>query len=84
MLLPAFHSYVARVAPKESLASYFGFSNLAMAVGGSLSNLLGGILYNVFTQNHVTGLFWIGLSMLAFLPAAGAMVYQGIGKNSSI
>ncbi|WP_028776032.1 MFS transporter [Shimazuella kribbensis] len=73
MLLPAFQSYVAHIAPKESLAAYFGFSNMAMAIGGSLGNLFGGMLHDYFVRLHKPEFFWILLSVLTIAPIAGAV-----------
>jgi DHA1 family multidrug resistance protein-like MFS transporter len=73
MLLPAFQSYVASIAPKESLAAYFGFSNMAMAIGGSLGNLLGGMLQDYFQSIHRPELFWMVLSLTTIPPIIGAI-----------
>jgi MFS transporter, DHA1 family, multidrug resistance protein len=73
MLLPAFQSYVAHIAPQESLAAYFGFSNMAMAIGGSLGNLFGGMLHDYFVRVHKPQLFWILLCVLTIPPIVGAV-----------
>jgi DHA1 family multidrug resistance protein-like MFS transporter len=71
VLLPFFQDYVAYIAPKESLAAYFGFSNMAMAVGGSLGNLLGGVLYDLFIEISKPQWFWLLLSIICILPILG-------------
>lgn len=68
VLLPVFQSYVAKIAPKESLGAYFGFSNMAMALGGSLGNLAGGFLYDFFVKIHSPDKFWLALSLFTLLP----------------
>ncbi|WP_129480072.1 MFS transporter [Fictibacillus sp. S7] len=68
IFLPVFQSYVAKIAPKESLGAYFGFSNMAMALGGSLGNLAGGLLYDFFVETHSTDKFWLALSLFILLP----------------
>jgi MFS transporter, DHA1 family, multidrug resistance protein len=73
MLLPSFQSYVANIAPKESLAAYFGFSNMAMAIGGSLGNLLGGMLNDYFADLNQPQYFWLTLSLLTVFPIIGAL-----------
>jgi MFS transporter, DHA1 family, multidrug resistance protein len=67
-LLPLFQSYIAYNSPKESLAAYFGFSNLAMAIGGSLGNLIGGMIYDYFVQIGQPEKFWIVIGILNLLP----------------
>jgi len=71
VLLPSFQDYVAYIAPKESLAAYFGFSNMAMAIGGSLGNLLGGVLYDLFIEISKPQWFWLLLSIICILPIIG-------------
>lgn len=73
MLLPSFQSYVANIAPKESLAAYFGFSNMAMAIGGSLGNFLGGVLHDFFVDINQPQTFWLTLSILTLFPIMGAV-----------
>ncbi|MBK0295876.1 MFS transporter [Priestia megaterium] len=86
LLLPFFQDYVAEIAPKESLAAYFGFSNMAMGIGGSLGNLLGGVLYDLLKPEW----FWIILSMICILPIIGVTRLKHtnskriINKNVSI
>lgn len=81
LLLPFFQDYVADIAPKESLAAYFGFSNMAMAVGGALGNLLGGILYDVFMEVSKPQWFWLLLSLICILPIIGVTKLEPTGPK---
>ncbi len=81
MLLPSFQSYVASIAPKESLAAYFGFSNMAMAIGGSLGNLVGGVLQDYFVAIHKPAFFWILLCILTIPPIVGALRLKHIQQK---
>jgi DHA1 family multidrug resistance protein-like MFS transporter len=81
-LLPSFNSYVAYTATPNSVGMYFGFSNIAMAVGGALGNLLGGIFYDFFLKINLTGLFWISLSLLCLLPFLTLYHYTNIKNNN--
>ncbi|MFD3445927.1 MFS transporter [Microbacteriaceae bacterium 4G12] len=64
MLFPTLNYYIANMAPSTSLGAYFGFSNMSMAIGGSIGNLLGGMLYDLFTDLHHPELFWGTLAIL--------------------
>lgn len=82
MFLPTFQSYVANIAPKGSLAAYFGFSNMAMAIGGSLGNLLGGVLNDYFIDIKQPQHFWFILSFLTLLPIIGALRLKHIQQKT--
>ncbi|MFC0273641.1 MFS transporter [Metabacillus herbersteinensis] len=82
VLFPFFQDYVADIAPKESLATYFGFSNMAMAVGGSLGNLLGGVLYDLFIEISKPQWFWLLLSIISILPIIGVTRLNHISSKS--
>ncbi|WP_050182232.1 MFS transporter [Domibacillus robiginosus] len=77
LLLPFFQNYIADIAPKESLAGYFGFSNLAAGIGGSLGNLLGGVLYDWLKPEW----FWLLLSLICALPIIGIVRLKQINPK---
>ncbi|HET7770369.1 MAG TPA: MFS transporter [Chloroflexota bacterium] len=59
------------LAPPNQLAAYFGVSFLALAIGGSTGNYLGGWLYDLSITTGATTLPW--LSFAAFGLLAGAI-----------
>jgi DHA1 family multidrug resistance protein-like MFS transporter len=83
-LLPSFNSYVAYTATPNSVGMYFGFSNIAMAVGGALGNFLGGIFYEFFMKINLTGLFWFFLSLLCLVSFLTLHFYTNIKNNNHI
>jgi MFS transporter, DHA1 family, multidrug resistance protein len=50
---------IAGMAQPDERGSYFGVSALALAIGGSLGNLLGSALYGVSTSNDTPALPWL-------------------------
>ena len=80
---PAKDVVVAALAPAGSLAAFFGVAFLALAVGGSTGNYLGGWLYDVATLTGWHSLPWlifasfgvlVALGLLRFARSAGASV----------
>jgi MFS transporter, DHA1 family, multidrug resistance protein len=84
MLLPSFQTYVASIAPKESVAAYFGFSNMAMAIGGSLGNLVGGMLQDYFVAIQRPAFFWILLCILTIPPIIGALILKHMQQSGPV
>lgn len=44
---PLMSKEIADIAPQAAIASYYGFNGLALAFGGLLGNLVGGLLYDL-------------------------------------
>ncbi len=56
---PTLQAYVSQLAPASNLGSYFGFSSLAIAVGGGLSNYAGGALFDLSVGTQQPALPWV-------------------------
>ncbi|CAA9261306.1 MAG: hypothetical protein AVDCRST_MAG77-2688 [uncultured Chloroflexi bacterium] len=61
----------AALAPPHALAAYFGISYLALAVGGSAGNYLGGWLFDISTATGLYALPWIGFALFGVAMAGG-------------
>ena len=62
------------LAPPEQLAAYFGISFLALAVGGSAGNYLGGWLYDLAVETGASAVPW--LSFVLFGVLAGGLTFR--------
>lgn len=67
LMQPTFHSYIVTQATATTLGIYLGFSNLAMAVGGALGNIVGGGLYDYFNQHGSSYVYWGILATSSFI-----------------
>jgi len=72
---PAKDVVIASLAPAGSLAAFFGVSFLALAVGGSIGNYLGGWLYDVATLTGRLGLPWLTFACFGALTALGLLQF---------
>ncbi|EZH65117.1 hypothetical protein DH09_15835 [Bacillaceae bacterium JMAK1] len=68
LIQPTFYSYTVSQAPTERFALYIGFSNLAMAIGGALGNIIGGSLYEWLNSLQLLSIYWVIFAIFAFLP----------------
>lgn len=64
---------VSDYATEATLASYFGFSSLAMGFGGVFGNFLGGFLYDLGKQTGLTGLCWYFFGLLGVVVMMAVM-----------
>ena len=67
---------VSDYATESTLASYFGFSSLAMGFGGVFGSFLGGFLYDLGRQNNLPGLCWWFFGMLGVFVMVGVLVFR--------
>lgn len=67
---------VSDYATEATLASYFGFSSLAMGFGGVFGSFLGGFLYDLGLQNNLPGLCWWFFGCLGVGVMVGVAVFQ--------
>jgi len=72
---PAKDVVIASLAPAGSLAAFFGVSFLALAVGGSIGNYLGGWLYDVATLTGRHDLPWLTFACFGALTALGLLLF---------
>jgi DHA1 family multidrug resistance protein-like MFS transporter len=71
---PSQQTVTAGLANPSALGSYFGFNSLALAIGGGLGNLSGGLLYDAGKQLAFPQLAWIVFLAVGLLSAIGMTV----------
>jgi len=59
LVQPTQQTVIASLADPAALGSYFGFSSLALALGGGLGNFSGGLLYGLGQQYAIPALPWL-------------------------
>ncbi|WP_170289627.1 MDR family MFS transporter [Cytobacillus depressus] len=74
---PTSYEYTSEIAPPQFSASYFGFSLLAMAIGGSLSQGAGGWMYE-----HMPHVNWIICTLAGLISAIGIQWLQWILRKN--
>jgi DHA1 family multidrug resistance protein-like MFS transporter len=62
---------IAGMAQPEARGSYFGISAIALAVGGSLGNLIGSALYGASTTNDMPAVPWLVIGGVGALSTVG-------------
>jgi MFS transporter, DHA1 family, multidrug resistance protein len=62
---------IAGMAQPEARGSYFGMSAIALAVGGSLGNLIGSALYGASTTNGMPAVPWLIIGGVGAISTAG-------------
>lgn len=80
LLVPSYQTLTIRSAPIKLVASYLGFSSLAMAIGGISGNIIGGALLDYFIFANQQELFWIMLFVLSIIPLIVLSVMNKKGK----
>jgi DHA1 family multidrug resistance protein-like MFS transporter len=73
---PMAYTITANYATDETMASYFGFSSLALAVGGILGNLLGGWLFDLGNQIGLAALCWYIFGLIGLGLVIGIFWFQ--------
>jgi MFS transporter, DHA1 family, multidrug resistance protein len=68
---PSQQTVTAGLANPAALGSYFGVSSLALAIGGGLGNLSGGMLYDLGKQLAFPELPWLVFLAVGLASAAG-------------
>jgi DHA1 family multidrug resistance protein-like MFS transporter len=74
---PSQQTVTAEYANPIALGSYFGVSGLALAVGGGLGNLSGGLLYDVGKSLSFPALPWLVFLVVGLASAVGLTVVAG-------
>ncbi len=70
---PMSQTITVQYASETTMASYFGFSSLALAFGGVIGNLSGGWLFDVGNQTGMTWLCWAVFGIVGLITAAGVL-----------
>ncbi len=71
VVAPTQQTVTATLANPKAFGSYFGVSALALAFGGSLGNLLGGILYETGKNAGMPELPWLTFGAVGVVAALG-------------
>lgn len=71
---PSQQSVTAALADPRALGSYFGVNALALAVGGGLGNLSGGLLVDLANALQAPALPWIAFAYIGLASAIGLMI----------
>lgn len=71
---PSQQSVTAALADPRALGSYFGVNALALAVGGGLGNLSGGLLVDLANALQAPALPWITFAYIGLASAIGLMI----------
>ncbi len=80
LVQPTQQTVTAQLADPQALGSYFGFSALALAFGGGLSNYLGGWLYDVELHWQLHALPWLVFWGIGLSAAAGLAVLDRVQR----
>jgi MFS transporter, DHA1 family, multidrug resistance protein len=73
----------SQFAPPDQLAAYFGVSFLALAIGGSAGNYLGGYLYDLAITTNATTLPWLLFASFGLLAAAVTLASTGVRRGKA-
>lgn len=76
MVEPMTYTITLQYATPDTMASYFGFSSLALAVGGVIGNSAGGWLFDLGNNNGWQGLCWLVLGGVGLLVIVGVILFQ--------
>lgn len=74
---PMAYSVTLQYATADTMGSYFGFTSLALAIGGVLGNLVGGWLFDLGNQSGLPGLLWATMGGTALLVVSGVLWWGG-------
>lgn len=84
MVEPTFNSYVSEVAPASGMGSYFGFSALALALGGGFSNLAAGALHDLAVTLGLPALPWLVMAVVGIGVSALLVLFEGWGHRAKV
>ena len=71
LAMPSHQTVAANLANPAALGSYYGVNSLALAIGGGLGNLCGGLLYDIGRGLGFSELPWLAFLVVGLMSAAG-------------
>ncbi|HWI65386.1 MAG TPA: MFS transporter [Symbiobacteriaceae bacterium] len=80
LLRPVDYQMVVGMAPRDAVASYYGFSALSVAIGGSTGQFLGGRLTDIA---ETTGPAWLTWVVFAALGIGAALTMRWFDRRQS-
>jgi len=81
LLRPVDFTMVTGMAPRDSLASYYGLSAIAVAIGGSAGQFLGGRLLDLAWATNRIWLPWVTFAVIGLLAALGMWRFGDRGQK---
>lgn len=81
---PSQQTVTAALANPAALGSYFGVSGLALAIGGGLGNLSGGLLYDVGRGLAFPELPWLVFLLVGLASSVGLTLMSGRQRKASL
>lgn len=79
---PTFQVFTTEIAEKALVASYFGFSGLSLAIGGSFGNTFGGFLLDLAAKTGLSWLPWLTLTLIGVVCSLG--IRQAAGRKTNV
>jgi DHA1 family multidrug resistance protein-like MFS transporter len=73
----------ANLANPIALGSYFGVSSLALAIGGGMGNLSGGLLYDIGRSLAFPELPWLVFMLVGLASAVGFAFMSGHQRRAA-
>lgn len=74
---PNFISYVSKIAPKDKVAIYMGYSFIPMGIGQVCGNFIGGFLFGHFAETEeMPKIFWAIVASYGLLTITGLVLYD--------
>lgn len=83
LLRPVDYQMVVGMAPRDSIASYYGFSSIAVALGGSAGQYLGGSLTDVAATTGQAWVPWVTFAALGLAAAAGMRWFASVRPQAA-
>jgi DHA1 family multidrug resistance protein-like MFS transporter len=77
---PSAQTVTAEMADERARGAYFGVGSLAMAVGGGLGHILGGVLVDVAARQSLPALPWLVFGGVGLLAAAGLWLFTDLRR----
>lgn len=78
LVQPTQQTITAQLADPQALGAYFGFSALALALGGSFGNYFGGWLYDAAIRWQLQALPWLVFCAIGLSVALGLIVLDRV------
>jgi dipeptide/tripeptide permease len=83
---PTYISYVSKIAPKDKVPVYMGYSFIPALIGYSSGNFLVALLYTIFSEEaHRPKFFWAIIGSVGLFTIACLMLYsQYLGRKRAV
>jgi DHA1 family multidrug resistance protein-like MFS transporter len=75
LVMPNTQTVTTAMADERARGAYFGVGSLALAVGGAMGHIIGGLLMDTAAQTGMSALPWIVFGVVGAASAAGLAVF---------